>query len=87
MVYYFYAAFRVMERTGTDRVQFSVPTGNFGDIFAGYLAWRMGLPVERLILATNENDILARCFATGPQHRRGRGDAEPSMDIQVASNF
>jgi threonine synthase len=88
MVYYFYAAFRVMERTGRDRVRFSVPTGNFGDIFAGYLAWRMGLPVERLILATNENDILARCFATG-LYRTGAVAAtlSPSMDIQVASNF
>jgi len=88
MVYYFYAAFRVMERTGTDRVQFSVPTGNFGDIFAGYLAWRMGLPVERLILATNENDILARSFATG-SYSTGEVVAtlSPSMDIQVASNF
>ena len=88
MVYYFHAAFRVMERTGADRVRFSVPTGNFGDILAGYLAWRMGLPVERLILATNENDILARCFATGV-YRSGAVTAtlSPSMDIQVASNF
>ena len=88
MVYYFYAAFRVMERTGADRVQFSVPTGNFGDIFAGYLAWRMGLPAARLILATNENDILARCFATG-RYRTATVAAtlSPSMDIQVASNF
>ena len=88
MVYYFHAAFRVMERTGADRVRFSVPTGNFGDILAGYLAWRMGLPVERLILATNENDILARCFATGV-YRSGAVTTtlSPSMDIQVASNF
>ena len=88
IVYYFHAAFRVMERTGADRVQFSVPTGNFGDIFAGYLAWRMGLPIERLILATNENDILARCFETGV-YQTGSVSAtlSPSMDIQVASNF
>lgn len=88
IVYYFYAAFRVMERTGKARVRFAVPTGNFGDIFAGYLAWRMGLPVGRLVLATNENDILARFFNTGV-YRRGRvcPTLSPSMDIQVASNF
>ncbi len=88
IVYYFYAAFRVMERTGAARVRFSVPTGNFGDIFAGYVAWRMGLPIERLLLATNENDILARCFAEGI-YRSGAVTAtlSPSMDIQVASNF
>ncbi len=88
VVYYFYAAFRVMERTGKARVRFTVPTGNFGDIFAGYLAWRMGLPIGRLVLATNENDILARFFNTGV-YRRGRlrQTLSPSMDIQVASNF
>ncbi|MDD5705888.1 MAG: threonine synthase [Kiritimatiellae bacterium] len=88
MVYYFYAAFRVIERTGAARVSFSVPTGNFGDIFAGYLAWRMGLPVARLLLATNENDILARCFESG-LYRAGpvAPTLSPSMDIQVASNF
>ncbi len=88
IVYYFYAAFRVMERTGRERVRFTVPTGNFGDIFAGYLAWRMGLPIGRLVLATNENDILARFFTTGV-YRRGRvhPTLSPSMDIQVASNF
>ncbi len=88
MVYYFYAAFRVMERSGAGHVRFSVPTGNFGDIFAGYLAWRMGLPIDKLILATNENDILARCFNSGI-YRSGNVAAtlSPSMDIQVASNF
>jgi threonine synthase len=88
ITYYFYAAFRVMERTGAARVRFSVPTGNFGDIFAGYVACRMGLPCDRLVLATNENDILARFFATGVY---GTGPVvptlSPSMDIQVASNF
>ncbi len=88
VVYYFYAAFRVQERTGAARVSFSVPTGNFGDIFAGYIAAKMGLPVASLILATNENDILARFFNTGVY---SRGDVvetySPSMDIQVASNF
>jgi threonine synthase len=88
IVYYFYAAFRVMERTGAARVRFSVPTGNFGDIFAGYLAWRMGLPIDRLVLATNENDILARFFKSG-DYSLGhvRATISPSMDIQVASNF
>ncbi|MFO7870692.1 MAG: threonine synthase [Kiritimatiellia bacterium] len=88
VVYYFYAAFRVMERSGRERVRFSVPTGNFGDIFAGFMAGRMGLPIERLVLATNENDILARFFNTG-RYERGsvKSTISPAMDIQVASNF
>ena len=87
-VYYFYSAFRVMKETGAESVQFSVPTGNFGDILAGYLAQRMGLPIRKLILATNENDILSRFFNSGVY---GKADVvptiSPSMDIQVASNF
>ena len=87
-VYYFYSAFRVMKQTGAASVQFSVPTGNFGDILAGYLAQRMGLPISKLILATNENDILSRFFNSGVY---GMADVvptiSPSMDIQVASNF
>ncbi len=87
-VYYFHAAFRTMEKTGAKSVQFSVPTGNFGDILAGYLAQRMGLPIGKLILATNENDILSRFFNSGTY---GMADVvptlSPSMDIQVASNF
>ena len=88
VVYYFYGAFRTMEATGADKVSFTVPTGNFGDVFAGYVAYRMGLPVHRLVVATNENDILARCFNTGV-YRRGSVSAtlSPSMDIQIASNF
>ena len=88
IVYYFYSAFRVMERTGAPAVQFAVPTGNFGDILAGWYAKRMGLPVTRLVLATNENDILARFFHTGV-YARGTvvPTVNPSMDIQVASNF
>ncbi len=88
MVYYFYATFRVQAATGATRVRFAVPTGNFGDIFAGYLAARMGLPIAKLVLATNENDILSRFFATG-QYRKGPvcQTLSPSMDIQVASNF
>jgi len=88
IVYYFYAAFRVQNETGAAHVRFSVPTGNFGDIFAGYVAYRMGLPIDKLVLATNENDILARYFETGIY---SLGDVSPtlspSMDIQVASNF
>lgn len=88
IVYYFYSAFRVMDITGAARVRFAVPTGNFGDILAGYFAARMGLPISLLVLATNENDILRRFFATG-EYSRGEVHAtiSPSMDIQVASNF
>ncbi len=88
IVYYFYAAFRVQEATGAERVQFTVPTGNFGDILAGWFAAKMGLPISRLVLATNENDILARFFRTGV-YSLGQvvPTLSPSMDIQVASNF
>ncbi len=88
IVYYFYAAFRVMETTSASSVQFAVPTGNFGDILAGWYAKRMGLPISRLLLATNENDILARFFHTAT-YARGAvvPTVNPSMDIQVASNF
>ena len=87
-VYYFYSTFQTLEKTGAQSVQFSVPTGNFGDILAGYFAQRMGLPISKLILATNENDILSRFFNSGTY---GKAEAvptiSPSMDIQVASNF
>lgn len=88
IVYYFYAAFRVQEETSAPAVQFAVPTGNFGDILAGWYAKQMGLPVRRLLLATNENDILARFFHTA-RYARGQvvPTVNPSMDIQVASNF
>jgi threonine synthase len=69
-------------------VAFSVPTGNFGDVFAGYAAKRMGLPVARLIVATNVNDILSRTLATGRYEMRGvHATTSPSMDIQISSNF
>ena len=88
MVYYFHAAFRMQERCGCERIQVCVPTGNFGDVFAGYLARRMGAPISRLVVATNENDILARFFTTGVYARGDvRQTSSPSMDIQVASNF
>ena len=70
------------------RVAFAVPTGNFGDVYAGYVAHRMGLPIAQLIVATNRNDILARFFRTGV-YQTGEvvPTTSPSMDIQVASNF
>ena len=69
-------------------VSFTVPTGNFGDIFAGYVAKKMGLPIERLVIATNVNDILARTLETGRYEVRGvTHTISPSMDIQVSSNF
>ena len=88
IVYYFYAFFRVQERTDAKQVRFAVPTGNFGDIMAGNLAVQMGLPVKQLILATNENNILSRFFNTGI-YSMGKvvPTISPSMDIQIASNF
>lgn len=87
-VYYFYAYFQLANKGIAEKVNFSVPTGNFGDIFAGYLAKRMGLPINKLILATNENNILARFVKEGVyQPGDFRGTYSPSMDIQVASNF
>jgi threonine synthase len=70
------------------RVAFAVPTGNFGDVYAGYVAHKIGLPIAQLIVATNRNDILARFFASGV-YRAGEvaPTMSPSMDIQVASNF
>jgi threonine synthase len=88
IVYYFSAGLYVLGQTGAKALRFSVPTGNFGDVLAGYYAQRMGLPISKLILATNENDILARFFNTGV-YSVGRvvPTISPSMDIQVASNF
>ncbi|RBP18073.1 threonine synthase [Roseiarcus fermentans] len=86
IVYYFVAA--VALGAPGRAVSFAVPTGNFGDILAGYYARRMGLPIERLIIATNENDILARTLATGRYEPRGvKATQSPSMDIEVSSNF
>ena len=85
-VYYFFAA--VALGAPERPVSFSVPTGNFGDILAGYYAKRMGLPIDRLIIATNENDILARALASGRYEPGGvKPTRSPSMDIQVSSNF
>jgi threonine synthase len=88
VVYYFYAFGRVQQQTGCTQVNFSVPTGNFGDIFAGYIARRMGLPIHKLILATNENNILARFVRDGDYSISEVVETlSPSMDIQLASNF
>ncbi len=86
IVYFFSSAISL---GSPDRpVSFTVPTGNFGDIFAGYAAKRMGLPIERLVIATNDNDILARTLATGEYRTKGVVETtSPSMDIQVSSNF
>ncbi|KAA9027046.1 threonine synthase [Niallia endozanthoxylica] len=87
-VYYFYAYFQVAKEKDIQSLNFSVPTGNFGDIFAGYLAKRMGLPVGKLIVATNENNILERFIKEGVyQPGEFHSTYSPSMDIQVASNF
>ena len=86
IVYYFFAYSKTSNNN--EKINFSVPTGNFGDIYAGYIAKKMGLPIEKLIVATNKNDILKRVIKTGiykplsVQHT-----ISPSMDIQVASNF
>ena len=70
------------------KVSFTVPTGNFGDIFAGYIAKRMGLPIDQLVIASNQNDILHRTLETGAQVKEGVVPSiSPSMDIQVSSNF
>ena len=86
VVYYFVAA--VALGAPGRKVAFTVPTGNFGDVFAGYVAARMGLPVERLTVATNVNDILVRALSTGTyEPREVMPTASPSMDIQISSNF
>ncbi len=86
MVYYFTSG--VALGAPHRHVSFAVPTGNFGDVLAGYIAKHMGLPVERLIVATNANDILARAITTGRYEPRGVTPTQsPSMDIQVSSNF
>ena len=86
IVYYFSSA---LSLGAPDRpMSFTVPTGNFGDIFAGYAAKRMGLPIEKLVIATNDNDILARALASGVYETRSVvATTSPSMDIQVSSNF
>jgi threonine synthase len=90
VVYYFKGYFAAT-RGGGETVSFAVPSGNFGNIYAGHVARRMGLPIDRLILATNENDVLDEFFRTGSYRPRGsaetRRTSSPSMDISKASNF
>ncbi|MFB0990135.1 MAG: threonine synthase [Porticoccaceae bacterium] len=86
IVYYFWASLKL---GGPDQaVSFSVPTGNFGDIFAGYLAHKMGLPIKQLVIATNQNDILHRCISDNDHTTRPLEQSlAPSMDIMISSNF
>ena len=87
IVYYFYAWFRVTNDI-RERVSFVVPTGNFGNVLAGYYAKLMGLPIDKLIVGTNENDILHRFFSRGEYHSTEvKETLSPSMDIQISSNF
>ncbi len=86
VVYYFYAA--VALGAPHRPVSFTVPTGNFGDVFAGYIAKQMGLPIAKLVIATNQNDILDRTLRAGEHRTDGvKPSISPSMDIQVSSNF
>ena len=84
IVYYFYTVFKFPQK----KLNFSVPTGNFGDVYAGYMAKKMGLPINKLIVATNENDILQRVMNSGEyKPSKVKPSLSPSMDIQVSSNF
>ena len=86
IVYYFYSFFKIANENET--INYSVPTGNFGDIYAGYVSKKMGLPINKLLIATNKNDILKRVIDTGLyKPLKAEKTISPSMDIQVASNF
>jgi len=86
IVYYFFSYFKVANKN--EKINFSVPTGNFGDVYSGYIAKKMGLPIDKLIVATNQNDILKRVINTGVyEPKKVKHTISPSMDIQVASNF
>ena len=86
IVYYFWASLKLGGPSQV--VSFSVPTGNFGDVFAGYLAHKMGLPIEQLVIATNQNDILHRCISDNDHTTRQLEQSlAPSMDIMISSNF
>ena len=85
-VYYFYSYFLI--ENNNEPVNFSVPTGNFGDVYAGYLAKKIGLPINKFVVATNQNDILHRAFTNGAYNVENVFETiSPSMDIQIASNF
>ena len=84
-VYYFYTYFQIQDKRS---INFSVPTGNFGDVYAGYLSKKMGLPINKFIVATNKNDILHRAISNGNYEAESVSETNsPSMDIQIASNF
>ena len=86
IVYYYFSYFKIAK--ANEKINFSVPTGNFGDIYAGYIAKKMGLPINKLVIATNKNDILKRAINTGYYNPlKVEHTVSPSMDIQVASNF
>ncbi|MBN2546064.1 MAG: threonine synthase [Spirochaetes bacterium] len=88
IVYYFYAGLKILEITKKEKLQICVPTGNFGNVLASWYAYKMGLPVHKIILATNENDILSRFFNTGIYSIGKVAETiSPAMDIQIASNF
>lgn len=95
ITYYFYSFFQVQAELGSNaKIQFSVPSGNFGDVLAGFYAKKMGLPIHRLIVATNENDILDRFFKTGTYDKKIHSKEDPvkqtyspAMDILISSNF
>jgi threonine synthase len=90
-VVYYFAGYFQATRSNEEKVSFAVPSGNFGNICAGHVARMMGLPIEQLVLATNENDVLDEFFRTGVYRVRGSADtyetSSPSMDISKASNF
>ena len=84
IVYYF----STFQKLKADKVSFSVPTGNFGDVLAGWIAKKMGLPIDKLIVATNDNDILDRAISNGDYFQeKVKATTSPSMDIQISSNF
>lgn len=91
VVYYFAGYFQATQATGAGKVSFTVPSGNFGNVCAGHVARMMGLPIEKLVVATNENDVLDEFFRTGVYRVRASADthetSSPSMDISKASNF
>src|SRR3954470_3327988 len=88
-VVYYFKGYYAATRSNSEKVSFAVPSGNFGNVYAGYVARRMGLPVRRLIVATNENDVLDEFFRTGRYRvrKKAKKTSSPSMDISKASNF
>jgi threonine synthase len=90
-VVYYVRGYLLATASNDEKVSFAVPSGNFGNIFSGWVAKQMGLPIDRLVLATNENDVLDEFFRTGRYRVRGAGEthatSSPSMDISKASNF